>query len=79
MRVAPGGGPRDLLAQIGPPLLSAVRISNDFVPAYRPLLELAHELYPTDPEIARDLLRELELAGPERSEATALRRRLFGE
>ncbi|MEO0997870.1 MAG: fused MFS/spermidine synthase, partial [Pseudomonadota bacterium] len=76
--VTPSDDPAALLSQVAEPLLGVVAISNDFVPAYRPLLELAYDMYASDPDRSRALLDELVRVGPERTEARQLRRRLFG-
>jgi spermidine synthase len=53
-----------------------VRASPDFDGAYQPLLGLAARLHAVDPEAAARLLVDLDRAGPGRSEAEALARRL---
>jgi spermidine synthase len=53
-------------------------MSPDFEPAYRPLLGLANALHASDPEVADELLRELEAAAPGRPEAGELRTALSG-
>jgi spermidine synthase len=76
--VRPDISPRRLLDETREPLLRIVRMSPDFEPAYRPLLGLANALHASDPEVADELLRELEAAAPERPEAGKLRTALFG-
>jgi spermidine synthase len=49
-----------MLAQVREPLLSVLRISPDFRPAYDPLLRMATALGSTDPAAARALLNELQ-------------------
>jgi spermidine synthase len=51
------------------PLLSVLRISPDFRPAYDPLLRMAVVQGRSDPARARLLLAELTQAQPERREA----------
>lgn len=60
---------RRMLEQVREPLLSIVRTSPDFRPAYDPLLRMAAALGRTDPAAARALLVELERAQPARAEA----------
>ncbi len=62
-----------MLAQVREPLLTALRISPDFRPAYDPLLRMAAALAQTDRPAARQLLQELTQLQPARPEAaTAL-------
>ncbi|MEM8683044.1 MAG: fused MFS/spermidine synthase [Pseudomonadota bacterium] len=68
-----------MLTQIREPLLNVLLLSEDFVPAYRPLLELARELAATRPDVSKQLLLDLEATAPSRGEAAALRRRLFAD
>ena len=77
--VQPSNDTRAMLEQVGRPLLSIVRMSKDFSPAYQPLLYMAYELYGTDPDMAQVLLKELEDANPARRDASQLRQRLFGQ
>jgi spermidine synthase len=62
----------DMLAQVREPLLSVLRISPDFRPAYDPLLAMAMALARSDVTGARTLLGELLRVQPARSEATRL-------
>jgi spermidine synthase len=59
----------EMLAQVREPLLSVLRISPDFRPAYDPLLAMAAALAPTDASAARILLTELSRLQPARAEA----------
>jgi spermidine synthase len=68
---------RQLLRSVREPLLSVVRLSHDFAPAYDPLLILARRLYPIDPGESRALLLDLENANPVRDDARSLREHLF--
>ena len=68
---------RRMLKKVREPLLSVVRLSHDFAPAYDPLLILAQCLYATDPYESRALLLDLENANPARDEARSLRKHLF--
>jgi spermidine synthase len=67
-----------MLAQVREPLLSVLRISPDFRPAYDPLLRMAGVLARSDPSAARTLLEDLRRVQPARSEA-ALALRQLGE
>jgi spermidine synthase len=60
---------REMLAQVREPLLSVLRISPDFRPAYDPLLRMANGISARDSVAARDLLVELEREQPARPEA----------
>ncbi len=59
-------------------LLSIVKQSQDFEPAYRTLLYGAQALAQTNPKAAYDLLGDLAKASPEQREALQLQKRLFG-
>ena len=59
----------DMLAQVREPLLSVLRISPDFRPAYDPLLAMATALARSDVAGARTLLTELTRIQPARAEA----------
>ncbi|WP_431258225.1 fused MFS/spermidine synthase [Roseateles chitinivorans] len=61
--------PAAMLAQVGEPLLDAVRLSPDFRPAYDPLLQMAIALAPRDAATARRVLTALRDAQPARIEA----------
>jgi len=58
-----------MLAQVREPLLSVLRISPDFRPAYDPLLAMGTALAQSDAPGARSLLTELSRIQPARSEA----------
>lgn len=62
----------EMLAQVREPLLSVLRISPDFRPAYDPLLAMSRALARTDAVGARALLAELSRLQPARSEATRM-------
>ena len=63
------------VSRLAPALLSVVRASPDFDPAYDPLLAMAQALHRTDPAGAAALLRDLDAAAPARPGA----RRLLGQ
>jgi spermidine synthase len=67
--VQPSPRVQDMLAQVREPLLSVLRISPDFRPAYDPLLAMATALARSDIEGARTLLTELTQIQPARAEA----------
>jgi len=68
--VRPSSRVQEMLAQVREPLLSVLRISPDFRPAYDPLLSMATALARSDAAGARTLLTELTLIQPARAEAT---------
>jgi hypothetical protein len=77
--VRPSPRVTDMLAQVREPLLSVLRISPDFRPAYDPLLAMAAALARSDASGARTLLGELSRIQPARSEAIRLLAALAGE
>jgi len=68
----------DCMAQVREPLLSVLRISPDFRPAYDPLLRMATALGPIDSAAARVLLTDLQQLQPSRPEAAQALRDLSG-
>jgi len=70
--VRPSNRVEEMLAQVREPLLSVLRISPDFRPAYDPLLSMAAALARSDVSSARPLLAELTRLQPARSEAEQL-------
>jgi spermidine synthase len=70
--VRPSPRVREMLAQVRQPLLSVLRISPDFRPAYDPLLSMASALARSDAPGARELLGELARLQPARTEAPQL-------
>ncbi|HEY3594504.1 MAG TPA: fused MFS/spermidine synthase, partial [Polyangiaceae bacterium] len=70
--VRPSPNVREMLAQVREPLLSVLRVSPDFRPAYDPLLAMAAALARSDLSAARALLTELTAIQPARSEAPRL-------
>jgi spermidine synthase len=68
--VRPSPSVNEMLAQVREPLLSVLRISPDFRPAYDPLLAMATALARSDASGARALLTELTRIQPARAEAT---------
>ena len=76
--VAPGEDISQLVARVRQPLLQAVSLSGDFMPAYQPLLVMAQSLFQVDRRAAFDLLTELDSISPQHDSARRLRRQLFG-
>ena len=72
----PSNDVRRMLAQVRAPLLSVLRISPDFRPAYDPLLRMAAGLAEVDITAARALLMDLQRVQPARMEAAELLRAL---
>jgi len=70
--VRPSAAVRDMLAQVREPLLSVLRISPDFRPAYDPLIAMAMALARSDVTAARTLLAELTRLQPARAEASRM-------
>ncbi|HEY0462571.1 MAG TPA: fused MFS/spermidine synthase, partial [Polyangiaceae bacterium] len=68
--VRASGSAEQMLAQVREPLLSVLRISPDFRPAYDPLLSMAQALARSDVSGAKSLLTELTRLSPARGEAT---------
>jgi spermidine synthase len=68
----------EMLAQVREPLLSVLRTSPDFRPAYDPLMRMAMALSQTDAPAARQLLTDLSHAQPARPEAELALRDLSG-
>ena len=77
--VRPSANPQDMLSQVREPLLSVLRISPDFRPAYEPLVRMATFLGRDDAPAARALLAELVQIQPTRPEAGLALRQLAGE
>ena len=67
--VRPSPSAQEMLAQVREPLLSVLRQSPDFRPAYDPLLAMATALSRSNVSAARTLLTELTQIQPARSEA----------
>ena len=67
--VRPSADPQRMLSQVREPLLSVLRTSPDFRPAYDPLLRMATALARTDPAGARSLMTALIQVQPARPEA----------
>ena len=76
--VQPVADARSMLAKVREPLLSVLRASPDFRPAYDPLLRMAVALGRNDAAEARVLLLELQHAQPLRPEAGQALRDLGG-
>jgi spermidine synthase len=74
--VQPTADVRRMLSQVREPLLSVLRISPDFRPAYDPLLQMAIALGRVDAGAARALLLELRQIQPARPEAAQALREL---
>lgn len=75
--VSPSNDVSTMLNQIREPLLNVIRISDEFTPAYVPLLSMAEALAEYDNTAARRLLMDIKLAAPNRNEASQLYRQLF--
>ena len=75
--VSPTGSVRQMLAQIGEPLLDLVRLSPDFEVAHQPPLSMARQLSEVDLVATGRLLLALADASPQRSEASDMLHRLF--
>jgi spermidine synthase len=76
--VRPSADVHRMLSQVREPLLSVLRISPDFRPAYDPLLAMANALGRSDALAARALLAELSHVQPARPEAAQALRRMGG-
>jgi spermidine synthase len=76
--VRPTQDVRRMLSQVREPLLSILRISPDFRPAYDPLLRMGAALGRIDAPAGRALLAELQRAQPSRPEAAQVLRELSG-
>jgi spermidine synthase len=68
--VRPSPSVQEMLRQVREPLLSALRVSPDFRPAYDPLFSMATALARSDAASARALLGELLRLQPARGEAS---------
>ncbi|MDP3872201.1 MAG: fused MFS/spermidine synthase [Methyloversatilis sp.] len=68
-QVQPSADVRQMLAQVGQPLLDVLAISPDFRPAYDPLLRMSLALARIDADAARSLLQALARLQPARPEA----------
>lgn len=76
--VTPSTDVRAMLAQTQAPLLDAVRLSSDFLPAYDPLMQMAEAAYRVDPALAKSLLIELDKANPTLPDARRKLAQWFG-
>ncbi len=76
--VRPTSDVHSMLAQVREPLLSVLRISPDFRPAYDPLIRMATLLAKTDTDDAAALLTELARVQPARPEARQALRQISG-
>ena len=76
--VQPSADVRQMLAQVREPLLSVLRSSPDFRPAYDPLLRMAAALARIDAPAAQALLSDLVQLQPARPEAAQALRALAG-
>ncbi|WP_290763472.1 fused MFS/spermidine synthase [Aquabacterium sp.] len=74
--VRPSGDVQDMLAQVREPLLSVLRLSPDFRPAYEPLVGMAAALARVDVDAARALLSELDRIQPAWPEAGQVLQRI---
>lgn len=76
--VTPSSDIRKMIAQTSESLLTSVRLSSDFLPAYDPLLQMAKSVYRVDAETARNLLLALDKANPKMPDARRLLWQMFG-
>jgi spermidine synthase len=76
--VRPSPDVQEMLAQVREPLLSVLRISPEFRPAYDPLVRMAIILSRTDASGARALLNEIAQTQPARLEAQLALRQVDG-
>jgi spermidine synthase len=76
--VRPSANVEEMLAQVGAPLLDALRTSPDFRPAYDPLVRMATALGRSNVSAARALLGELTRLQPARAEASQVLKLLDG-
>ncbi|MDI1347666.1 fused MFS/spermidine synthase [Aquabacterium sp.] len=74
--VRPSGDVQDMLSQVREPLLSVLRLSPDFRPAYEPLVGMAAALARVDVDAARALLTELNSIQPAWPEAGQVLQRI---
>src|SRR5262249_9725376 len=70
--VRPSPRVQEMLAQVREPLLTVLRLSPDFRPAYDPLFSMATALAGVDDAAARRLLAALARIQPARTEAPRL-------
>lgn len=70
--ITPDADLAEMLEKTRGPLLEAVRLSDEFMPAYGPLMNMAVALYETDPGAGRALIEEIADAAPGRPEARRL-------
>jgi spermidine synthase len=77
--IKPTGRVREMLAQVQEPLLSVLRTSPDFRPAYDPLVSMAAALSRSDAAGARALLSELSRIQPSRGDAAQILATLGGD
>jgi spermidine synthase len=74
--IRPTNDVRAMLAQVREPLLSVLRLSPEFQPAYDPLLKMAAALERIDVVAAQQLLKDLATLQPQRQEAPKMLREL---
>lgn len=77
--VEPTDDLQTMIAKTREPLLAVIRLSDDFNPAYQPLLSMAQAMNSIDPVAAHQLLIDLDQAAPSRTEARRLLQELYGE
>ena len=68
-----------MLVQLRQPFLEILKISPEFTPAYRPLVELSYQASNAEPELVEALLDEIIAVTPDRPQARQLRRQLVRE
>lgn len=66
----------EILLKTYPQLITAIKTSADFEPAYRALMGMATQIYPINRKVALNLLNELDEAAPMFNDARRLREQL---
>jgi spermidine synthase len=66
----------EILVKTYPQLITSVKTSTNFEPAYRALMGMATQIYPLNPNVALNLLDELNAVAPMYTDARELREQL---